>query len=224
MYQFLNYGNNLNSVHQSLIYGATNCIYQSYDYGNTIFIPLTTSSIMVPQSSFHLPLRHLWCHNLHSTYHFVSYGATIFIPLTTSSFMVPQSSFLLPLRHLWCHNLHSTYHFVSCGATIFIHLPVFQLRYHNLHSTYLIFSYGTLIFCPCTSLSFVMQHSSFLLQRNTCRRDYSNSKETGRRKCKLYNDMRIFFFASGICCCPKIFAHPILLCYVQPCVIFIAAK
>jgi hypothetical protein len=147
---------NLNSVHQSLIYSTTNSVYQSYDYGITIFIPLTTSSFMVPKSSLHLPVFQLWYHNLHSTYHFVSYG--------------------------------------------------------------------TIIFCPCTSLSFVMEHSSFLVQRKTCRRDYSNNKATGRRKCKLFNGTRIFFYASGIYLCPKIFAQPTLLCYLQPCVIYTAAK
>jgi len=150
---------------------------------------------MVPWYSSYLPLRQLWCHNLNSTYHFVSYGAMVFVLLTTSSVMVPQSSF---------------------------HLPVFQLRCHNLHFTHHIFSHGTIIFCPCTSLSFVMQHSSLLVQRITFH--YSNIKETGRGKCKLYNDTRIFSFASGIHRCPKIFAQPTLLCYVRQCVIFIAAK
>jgi hypothetical protein len=92
---------------------------------------------MVLQSSFHFPFCQLWCHNLHSTFHSVNYGTTIFIRLSTSSVMVPQS---------------------------LSHLPVFQLRYHNLHSTSHSVSFVAIIFCPCTSLSFVMQHSSFLVK------------------------------------------------------------
>jgi hypothetical protein len=115
-------------VHQSLIYGTTNCVKQSYDYGTTIFLPLNSLSILAPQSSFHLPLRQLLCHNLHSTYQSFNYDATIFISTITSSVMVPQSS---------------------------LHLLVFQLRYHNLHSTFHSVSYGAIIFCPCNSLHFL---------------------------------------------------------------------
>ena len=103
------------------------------------------------------------------------------------------------------------------------YLPLSQLRYHSLHSTYHFVSYCATVFCLCTSLPLVMQQSSFLVQRKKCRRDYSNSKETGRRKYELYNDTRIFFFASSVHRCPKISAQPTLLRCVQPCVIFIAA-
>jgi hypothetical protein len=199
-----------------LWYHNLHSTYYFASYGATIFIQLTTPSIMVPQSLFHSPLPQLWCHNIHSTYHFVNYGATIFISLTTSSVMVPQYSFNLPLRQLWCHNIHSTYHFVSYGATIFISLTTSSVMVPQ-YSFHL-----PLIFCPCTSFFFVMQHFSFLVQRITVH--YSDVKETGRRECKFYNDTRIFFFASGIHRCSKIFAHPTLLCYVQQCVIFVAAK
>ena len=106
--------------------------------------------------------------HLHFTYQSFNYCTTIFIALTSLSIIVPQSSFHLPLCQLWCHNLHSTYHS---------------------------FSYGTTIFIPCA-------------KKDVFLRDYSNSKEAGRRKFKLYIGTRKFFFARGIIAVPIFLPDP----------------
>ena len=109
----------------------------------------TNLTIMVLQSSFHLPVFQLWYHSLHSTYHFVTYGAKIFILLTTSSVMMPQSSFHLPVFQLWYHILHSTYHFVSYVPQYSFHFTLCQLWCHNLLSLYQSFLYDAALFISC---------------------------------------------------------------------------